>query len=197
MMILNIYSSIMSKKLFPWNDRNPELADTVFIAEGARLIGNVKIGDRSSVFYNAILRGDLAPIRIGSCSNIQDNVSVHVTEECGVQVGNFVTVGHNAVLHGCTVEDGSTIGMGAIVMDGALIRRHSIVGAGALVTAGKEFPERSLILGAPAKFIRELSDDEIERSQLNTKHYIVIAQTANQDLENQKKNAACGEGKNA
>lgn len=163
--------AIMSKQIVPFSGKLPSIDLGVFLAPGARLVGDVKIEQGSSVYYNAVIRGDLAPVRIGARTNIQDNATIHVSAKCGVTIGDEVTVGHNAILHGCTVESGCTIGMGSIVMDGARIRKNSIVGAGALVTAGKDFPEGSLILGSPATFIRELTEEELRISHENTINY--------------------------
>lgn len=160
--------------LISYQDKIPQLGDKVFLAEGVRIIGDVVIGDDSSIFYNAVLRGDINSIVIGKNSNIQDNACVHLSETHGVVIGDHVTVGHHAILHGCIIEDYCTIGMGAIIMDGARIRKNSIVGAGALVTAGKEFPENSLIVGAPARVLRSLTEDEIQTSRFNTNHYVLI-----------------------
>lgn len=162
----------MNANIIPFKGKKPKIAESAFIAPGVFVVGDVEIGEQSSVYYNAVLRGDLSFIKIGDRTNIQDNVTVHLSSDHGVTLGNDITVGHNAVLHGCTVEDGCTVGMGAIVMDGALIRKNSIVGAGAVVTAGREFPEGALILGVPAKFVRELTLDEIAKSHENTRHYV-------------------------
>lgn len=152
----------------------PQLGSRVFVAEGARLVGQVSIGDDSSVFYNAVIRGDLAPIEIGARTNIQDNVCIHVSEDVGVKIGNEVTVGHNAVIHACTIDDNALIGMGSVVMDGAHIKRNCIVGAGSVVTQGKEFPENSLILGSPAHVVRELTTEEIQKVRVGVEHYLKI-----------------------
>jgi carbonic anhydrase/acetyltransferase-like protein (isoleucine patch superfamily) len=135
-------------------------------------VGDVTIGNDSSVFYNAVLRADLASIVIGERTNIQDNVSVHLSLDEGVVIGNEVTVGHNAILHACTIEDNVLIGMGAIVMDGAHIKKNCVVGAGSIVTQGKEFPENSLIVGTPAHVIRELTEDEIHKAHEGVLHYL-------------------------
>lgn len=156
-----------------YKGKRPVIGERVFLAEGARLIGDVTIGNDSSVFYNAVLRADLASIVVGERTNIQDNVTVHLSLDEGVVIGNEVTVGHNAVLHACTIDDNVLIGMGAIVMDGAHIKKNSIVGAGAIVTQGKEFPEGSLILGSPAHVVRELTEDEIRKAHEGVEHYIV------------------------
>lgn len=166
------YIGIMNSNIIPFKDKQPVIASSAFIAPGAFVIGDVQIGEQSSVYYNAVIRGDINSIRIGDRTNIQDNVTVHLSHDQGVVLGNDITVGHNAVLHGCTVEDGCTIGMGAIIMDGALIRKNSIVGAGAVVPAGKEFPEESLILGVPAAFVRTLSAENIAKIHENTRHYV-------------------------
>lgn len=146
----------------------------MFVADGACLVGEVYVGDDSSVFYNAVLRGDLAPIRVGERTNIQDNVTVHVSTDVPTIIGNEVTVGHNAVLHACTIDDNVLIGMGAIVMDGAHIKKNCIVGAGAVVTQGKEFPENSLVVGSPAHVVRELTVDELEKVCGGMQRYVEI-----------------------
>lgn len=158
--------------LIEFKGKKPILGERVFIAEGAKVIGDVEIGDDSSVFYNAVLRGDLAPIKVGKRSNIQDNVTVHVSTGVGVNIGDEVTVGHGAVLHGCTIDDNVLVGMGAIVMDGAHIKKNCIIGAGALVTSAKEFPEGSLVMGSPAHVVRALTTDEIKNVKIGVEHYL-------------------------
>lgn len=158
--------------LIKYKGKTPQVGERVFLAEGACLVGDVSVGDDSSVFYNAVLRGDLAEIKIGKRTNIQDNVCIHVSTGVGVNIGDEVTVGHGAVLHGCTIEDNVLIGMGAILMDGSLIMKNCIVGAGALVTAGKNFPEGSLVMGAPAQIIRTLTADEIKNVKMGVEHYL-------------------------
>ncbi len=158
--------------LIKYKGKTPQVGERVFLAEGACLVGDVSVGDDSSIFYNAVLRGDLAEIKIGKRTNIQDNVSIHVSTGVGVNIGDEVTVGHGAVLHGCTIEDNVLIGMGAILMDGSLIMKNCIVGAGALVTAGKNFPEGSLVMGAPAQIIRTLTADEIKNVKMGVEHYL-------------------------
>ena len=153
---------------------SPRLGERVFVADGACLVGDVEIGEDSSVFYSAVLRGDLAPIRVGCRTNIQDNVTVHVSTDVPAIIGNEVTVGHNAVLHACTIDDNVLIGMGAVVMDGAHIKKNCIVGAGAVVTQGREFPENSLVLGAPAHVVRELTSEELENVRGGMLRYVEI-----------------------
>ncbi|MCF0221948.1 MAG: gamma carbonic anhydrase family protein [Fibrobacter sp.] len=160
--------------LIEYKGKKPVLGERVFLAEGVCLIGDVEIGDDSSVFYNAVIRADLAEIRIGKRTNIQDNVSIHLSADAGVHIGDDVTVGHNAVIHACDIEDNVLIGMGAIVMDGSLIRKNSVVAAGSLVPQGKEYPEGSLIVGTPARVVRQLTDEEIHKFKQGVLHYIEI-----------------------
>lgn len=160
--------------IIEYKGKKPVLGERVFLAEGSRLIGDVEIGDDSSIFYNTVVRADLAEIRIGKRSNIQDNAILHISTGIGVYVGDDVTVGHNAILHSCTIEDNVLVGMGAIVMDGARIRKNSVVAAGALVPQNKEYPEGSLIVGAPARVARSLSDEEIRKFHEGVLHYIDI-----------------------
>lgn len=160
--------------IIEYKGKKPILGERVFLAEGARLIGDVEIGDDSSVFYNAVIRADLAEIRIGKRTNIQDNVSIHLSTDLGVHVGDEVTVGHNAILHACDIEDNVLIGMGAIVMDGARVRKNSVVAAGALVPQGKEYPEGSLIVGTPARVSRQLTEEEIRKFHEGVEHYVTI-----------------------
>lgn len=135
---------------------------SVILSPACTICGDVTLGPDASVFAGTQIRGDGAPIRIGRRSNVQENCCLHVSGGFPVTIGDDVTVGHGAILHGCTIGDNVLIGMGAIVMDGARIQRDSFVGAGALVTQGKTFPPRSLIFGSPARAVRELTDEELE-----------------------------------
>lgn len=164
----------MSFSLISFNGKVPKLGKKVYLADGVRLIGNIEIGDDSSVFFNAVLRADISFIRIGSRTNIQDNVTIHLSHIKGVEIGNDVTIGHNAILHACTIEDHCLIGMGAIVMDGAIIRKNSVVAAGALVTPDKEYPEGSLIIGAPARIGRSLTVEEMEMNARDAANYVIV-----------------------
>lgn len=148
---------------------------SVKIFEGAIVTKNVEINEKSSVWFNAVLRGDIEPIKVGKSSNVQDNCVLHSSADHPLEVGDFVSVGHSAVLHGCKVEENSLIGMNATVLNGAVIRKNSIVGAGALVTEGREFPEGSLILGVPAKDVRKLNEEEIKGIKNNALHYVEMA----------------------
>ncbi|MFE6994852.1 gamma carbonic anhydrase family protein [Microbacterium sp. NPDC057659] len=152
----------------------PQLHDDSFVADGARIVGEVSLAAGASVWYNAVLRGDSAPISIGAGSNVQDNVSVHVDSGHGVLVGERVSIGHNAVVHGCTIGDGSLVGMGAVVLSGAVIGRGCLIAGGAVVLGGTEVPDGSLVAGVPAKVRRELTDEEraglIENAEIYLRH---------------------------
>ena len=150
--------------LYSYQGKKPSLGQGVFVAEGARLVGDVQVGDCSSIWFNAVLRGDLHPVIIGHHTNIQDNSTLHVgyVEPC--IVGNYVTIGHNAVVHACTVEDEVLIGMGAVIMDRVVIGAQSIIGASALLTQDMVVPPGSLVYGSPAKVVSTLGPKE--RAQL-------------------------------
>lgn len=155
-------------------DKFPKIGEGVLIEESARVIGDVEIADHSSVWFNSVVRGDVYYIRIGKCSNIQDGCILHVTRDrFATIVGDYVTVAHGAILHGCTVQSHCLIGMGAIVMDQAVIGEGSIVGAGALVTMGLQVPPRSLVLGSPAKVLRELSPAEVQGIDRYAHNYLL------------------------
>ncbi len=139
---------------------SPDIDQTAFLAAGARVIGDVRLGPDSSVWYNAVLRGDGDSITVGAGSNLQDNVSVHVDAGSPVVIGENVSVGHNAVVHGCTVEDGCLIGMGSVILSGAVIGAGSLVAGGALVLGGTIVAPGSMVAGVPAKVRRELTEDE-------------------------------------
>jgi len=157
----------------PYKGMEPRIGKRVFIAENATVIGDVEIGDDSSIWFGAILRGDVNYIKVGECTSIQDGTVVHVTKDTHPTViGSYVTVGHGVKLHGCTVEDNCLIGIGAIILDGALIRENSIVAAGTLVPPNKEFPPNSLIMGFPATVKRELSREEIEGLREHALRYV-------------------------
>lgn len=158
--------------------KRPAIGNNVFIAWNAEVAGRVTLSDNTSVWFGAVLRGDVDAIIIGEGSNIQDGSIIHADEGVPCRLGKQVTVGHRAILHGCTVEDGCLIGMGAIVLDNAVIGAGSIVGAGALVTQGKHFPPRSLILGSPARVIRTLTDEDAEAIKQGALHYIENARKA-------------------
>ena len=147
------------------------IAEWVYIAEGAKIIGDVTIGEDSSVWYNAVIRGDSNSIVIGENTNVQDNAVMHTSHKHALQIGDNVTIGHGAIVHGCTVGNNVLIGMGAIILDGAVIEDNCIIGAGALVTQNKVVPEGSLALGNPAKVVRELTEEEKESILKNADEY--------------------------
>src|SRR5918993_1834660 len=140
--------------------RNPDIHPSAFVAAGARVVGGVTLSEGSSVWYNAVLRADGDTITVGARSNLQDNVSVHVDPGHPVLIGEDVSVGHNAVVHGCTIGDGSLIGMGAVVLSGAVIGEGCLIAGGAVVLEGAVIPPGSLVAGVPGKVRRELTDDE-------------------------------------
>jgi len=146
--------------------------ETVMLFKGAVVDGNVNIDEKSSIWFNAVLRGDIETLNIGKCSNIQDNCVLHSSKGYPLNIGNLVSVGHAAVLHGCIVKDNCLIGMNATILNGAIINENSIVGAGAVVTEDHEFPEKSLIIGIPAKAVRTLQKDEIEHIKDNAFRYV-------------------------
>lgn len=149
----------------------PEIDPTAWIAPSAQVIGRVRLGPGASVWFGAVLRGDNEWVELGGGSNVQENAVLHTDWGFPLVVGPRCTVGHKAVLHGCTVEEGCLIGMSATVLNGAVIGRHSLVGAGALVTERKAFPPRSLIVGAPARAARALTDEEVERLGASAEGY--------------------------
>jgi carbonic anhydrase/acetyltransferase-like protein (isoleucine patch superfamily) len=140
--------------------QSPFVHPTAWVAPTAAVLGNVTLAENVSVFYSAVIRGDINEIRIGPGSNIQDGCVLHLSRQHGCYVGSYVTVGHKAVLHACTIGDECLIGMGAIILDGAEIGARSIIGAGSLVTSNKKIPPGSLVMGSPAKVVRQLSDEE-------------------------------------
>jgi gamma-carbonic anhydrase len=155
--------------------RQPRLGQGVYLARGAVVVGDVTLGDRSSVWYNAVLRGDLNRIVVGHHTNIQDGAVLHLADDSPCLVGNWVTVGHGAIVHACTVGDEVLIGMGATILDGAVIGDQSIIGANALVTQQTEVPSGSLVLGSPARVVRALSGDERARIRHWADKYVATA----------------------
>jgi carbonic anhydrase/acetyltransferase-like protein (isoleucine patch superfamily) len=149
--------------IYQLGEHAPSFPESAFIAPEATLIGEVVLAERTSVWFGAVLRADNEPIRVGHDSNIQEGCELHTDPGFPLDIGCNCTIGHQAMLHGCRIGDGSLIGIQAVVLNGAVIGKECLVGAGAIVTERKTFPDRSLILGAPAKRIRELTDEEVER----------------------------------
>jgi len=153
----------------------PQIADDIFVASGARLIGDLRIGPESSVWFNCVLRADVNHIRIGARTNIQDNTVIHVAAgKHPSLIGNDVTVGHSATIHACTIADRCLIGMGATILDGARIEEDSLVAAGALVPPGRSYPARSLIVGSPAVAKRSLTAEELQGLRESAHHYVEL-----------------------
>lgn len=162
--------------LIPYKGIMPRVAEDVFIADGAQVIGDVTIGPGSSIWYNVVIRADIAGVTIGRNCNIQDNTTIHVDRSMPCVIGDNVSVGHGAVVHGCRVEEGALIAIHATVLSGAVIGAGSIVGAGAVVGEKKLIPPRSLALGVPAKVVRELTDEDLARAARTTSNYARLAQ---------------------
>lgn len=152
--------------------KNTKIDKDAVIAPGAVVLGDVSLAKDSSVWYHAVIRGDLQSVTVGEGSNIQDNAVLHVDADAPLTIGRMVTVGHGAILHGCTIEDQVLVGMGAIIMNGAVVGKNSIVGAGALVTQRMMIPEGSLVMGNPAKIRRQVTPEEIAGSIRNAEEYI-------------------------
>lgn len=153
----------------------PRIHHSAYIAPGATVIGDVTLEEETSVWFSAVLRGDINCIKIGRRSNIQDGAVVHLADDYGTSVGELVTVGHKAVLHACTIGDEVLVGMGAVVLDGAEVGARSIIGAGALITGGRKIPPGSLVLGSPAKVVRELSADEQAGIRVWAERYVELS----------------------
>ena len=160
-----------------------QIHETTYVAQGARIIRNVTVGEGTGIWYNAVLRGDECPVSVGAFSNIQDCCVLHGDPASTMRVGDWCTVGHGAVLHGCTVEDGALIGMGATILDGAVIGKNAMVAAGALVTPGTVVPEGMLAVGSPAKVRRALTEAEIAANRANTQLYVDMAKQARADAQ--------------
>lgn len=160
--------------IYNYKNLKPDTEKAVFVADSADIIGDVKLGKDSNIWFNCTLRGDIAPVMVGDNTNIQDNSILHVAHNLPCIVGSNVTVGHGVILHGTEVKDGCLIGMGAILLNNSVIGENSVVGAGALVTEGKTFPPRSLIIGSPARRVREITEEEINSMKENIDEYIML-----------------------
>lgn len=162
--------------LYRLGDRKPQLGRDAWIAPNATIIGDVRLGDNASVWWNCVLRGDNDTITIGASSNIQDSCVLHVDAGVPLTVGANVTVGHLVMLHGCTIGEQSLIGIKSVIMNGAIVGRHCIIGANSLIAEGKVIPERSLVMGSPGKVVRQLTDEEVARLLLAAQGYVENAQ---------------------
>ncbi|KAA3607050.1 MAG: gamma carbonic anhydrase family protein [Calditrichaeota bacterium] len=162
--------------IYNYLDKSPQLDESVFVAPSADVIGNVTIGKDSSVWFQSVIRGDMHYIKIGSRTNVQDGCVLHITNNTApLNIADEVTIGHRVVLHGCTVESGCLIGMGAILLDNCVIGKNSLIAAGTLVTQRKVIPPRSLVMGNPGKVVRELTDKEVAKIYKASQYYIDYA----------------------
>ena len=171
--------------LYEWNGKKPtyQAPFTGWVADSAQIIGDVVLGDNVSVWFGAVIRGDNATIHLGKDTNIQENSVIHTDAGIEVKIGEGVTVGHLAMLHGCTVGDYSLIGIGAIVLNNAKIGKHCIIGANALVTENLQIPDNSVVMGSPAKVVKTLSEDKVAMLKLSALHYIEKSQAFKKGLK--------------
>jgi carbonic anhydrase/acetyltransferase-like protein (isoleucine patch superfamily) len=167
----------VEERLAKFLSKDPQIDPTAYIARGAILLGDVRIGPRASVWHNCVLRGDINSIEIGEGSNVQDGTVVHLADNHGVKVGKHVTIGHAAMIHACTIGDECLIGMQATILDGAEIGEQSIVGANSLVTNGTKIPPGSLVMGIPAKVVRALTPEERAKGRYLAEKYVTVSAT--------------------
>ena len=158
--------------IYQLGDKKPVVPASCYVAETAVLIGDVILGERVSIMFGAVLRADNEPITIGDDSNVQDNAVLHTDPGVPLNIGKGVTIGHQVMLHGCTIGDGALIGVAAVVLNNSVIGKNSLVGAGAVVTEGKTFPDRAVIFGSPAKAAREVSEDNVTRLRMSAESYV-------------------------
>lgn len=168
--------------LITYEGTTPNVHHSVFVAPGAMLIGDVTIGAESSVWFNCVLRGDLEPIRIGCRTNVQDGAVIHMDREIPCLIGDDVTIGHGAILHSCTLGNEALIGMGAILLSGSVIGERAIVAAGALVREGQEIPPGALAMGVPAKIVREVTEEELERVRRGKDDYVFLSSAMRSEM---------------
>ncbi len=159
----------------PFNGVSPRIHPTVFVADGAKIVGDVEIGERSSVWFNAVIRGDIFPIRIGKRTSVQDGCVLHVRKGLSVIVGDDVTFGHGVMAHGCTIGDLCLLGIGCVILDGATVGRGSVIAAGAVVPPGMDVPPHSLVMGVPGKVVKDLGPGSAEDNRTIADHYVGYA----------------------
>jgi carbonic anhydrase/acetyltransferase-like protein (isoleucine patch superfamily) len=162
--------------LYALDSKQPRLAENVYIAPGAHIIGDVKLGQNASVWFNAVIRADNHEIVVGARTNIQDGAILHTDEAVPLTLGTGVTVGHKAMLHGCVIDDYSLIGINAVILNGASIGKHCLIGANALITENMQIPDRSLVIGSPAKVVRQLNDQQCLMLEASAEHYVQNAE---------------------
>ena len=158
--------------IYQLDDLTPAIHETAWVADNAQVLGNVQLAQDSSVWFGVVIRGDMDAISVGRGTNIQDNSVLHADHGMPLTIGDNVSIGHQVMLHGCTIGDGSLIGIQAVILNGARIGKNCLVGAGSLVTEGKEFPDNSMIFGSPAKAVRQLSAEQIEGLKMISDHYV-------------------------
>lgn len=171
--------------IYSYLNKTPEFASPFngWVADSAQVIGDVYLGHQASVWFGAVIRGDNERIHIGNYSNVQENSVIHTDEGIAVTIGNHVTIGHLAMLHGCEIGDNSLIGIGAVILNNAKIGKNCIIGAKALVTEGKEIPDNSLVMGAPAKVVKTLTDEQAQMITASAVHYAIHCQTFKDGLQ--------------
>ncbi|MDM1708605.1 gamma carbonic anhydrase family protein [Thiopseudomonas alkaliphila] len=168
--------------LYALNENTPEIDPSAWVAETAVVIGKVRLAQDSSIWFGAVLRGDNELIQIGVGSNVQDGAVMHTDMGYPLTLGQHVTVGHNAMLHGCSVGDGSLIGINAVILNGAIIGKNCIIGANTLIAEGKEIPDNSLVVGSPGKVVKQLTEQQVTQLKLNAIHYVENAKRYQQSL---------------
>jgi carbonic anhydrase/acetyltransferase-like protein (isoleucine patch superfamily) len=168
---MSVYS-IESSRSEKSNTLAPNIDDTAWVAPGAHVLGQVQLMANASVWFSAVIRADNEPITVGTNSNVQEGAVLHVDPGCPLIVGEDVTIGHQAMLHGCTIGDGSLIGIQAVILNRAVIGKHCLIGAGSLIPEGKVIPDRSLVMGTPGKVIRQLDDDEVAKLAASAANYV-------------------------
>src|SRR3972149_4994540 len=178
---------MIKEKIFPYSNLLPEIASDVFLAPGVKIIGDGKIGEGSSIWYNSVIRGDVNFIRIGSLTNIQDSCVLHVTGKNPLIIGNKVTVGHSTELHGATIMDLTLMGIGGIILDGSIIEEKSMVAAGSVVKPNFVVPSGKLAAGVPAKIVRDLTNEEMEEFENSANRYREYAKTSYNSIQNRDK----------
>lgn len=156
---------------YTFNGKTPEVHESAFIAPGAHVIGDVTIGEGASIWFNSVLRGDEGPISIGNKTNVQDNCTLHLYEGFPLVLEDEVSIGHNVILHGCTIKKGALVGMGSTILDGVEIGEQAFIGANTLIPPGKKIPPRVMVMGSPGKVIRELNDEDLKLIQLTIDTY--------------------------
>ena len=166
---------VRNNMIHTFKNIDPNIDSSAYVAPGSAVIGQVVIGKEASIWHNAVLRGDIDEIIIGDQSNVQDNATIHCIHNVKTIIGKNVTVGHNAILHSCSIGDNSLVGMGAIVLDGAVIGKNCLIGAGAVVTPNTKIPDNSMVLGSPAKIKREMSQEEVKAILDNSLEYVRLS----------------------